>query len=157
MKLVLLDPETTNTIMVTDPVAVEEGPPVPTVNLSSGQSESETTCGQATKDVERMLSQRLLQGYCLLEKACPACHTPLVKQDVASIDKYATLPDGEIAPSNSSISTTSNKQPNPVPGIAYCVQCQAHVVTRASEVELLERKQQKSPCLRRRADNILFV
>jgi Sjogren's syndrome/scleroderma autoantigen 1 (Autoantigen p27) len=36
--------------------------------------------------IEHLLSQRLLNGFCLLEKACPACAVPLVKQPLLSDD-----------------------------------------------------------------------
>ena len=94
---------------------------------------------QVNHDVERLLSERLLQGFCLLERACPSCATPLVKQDPASaaiIDKYNLRKSH----SDSTCSTTGTLQP--VPGVAYCVKCQAHVVTGAEDMEILESRQQ---------------
>ena len=133
---------------------MESGAGPESADLSATRSDGEVTVstfGQTTKEVERLLSERLVQGYVLLEKACPACATPLIKQDVASsapiLDKYA-LPHSRSSHSSSSNSSTgSSRQQNPVPGIAYCVQCRAHVVTRASEVEFLERKQRKGQIL----------
>ena len=99
---------------------------------ATGQSPN-SSFEQINHDVERLLSERLLQGFCLLERACPSCATPLVKQDLASaaiIDKYNLRKSD--SGSTSSISGTLQ----PVPGVAYCVMCQAHVVTCAAEMEI---------------------
>ncbi len=91
-------------------------------------------------EIEKLLSEKLLQGYLLLEKACPSCATPLVKlQTNFSLDKdddvsYNTSVEPVLVPSE------SFDQPFcPVAGVPFCVSCQSHVVTEESEVRLLEK------------------
>lgn len=91
-------------------------------------------------EIEKLLSEKLLQGYLLLEKACPSCATPLVKQQINStVDK-----DDEVSHNTSVepllVPSESFDQPFcPVAGVPFCVSCQSHVVTEESEVRLLEK------------------
>lgn len=98
-------------------------------------------------EVERLLSERLLQGFCLLERACPACTTPLVRLTPAETKTDHNLDNDskpiDMAPSmvtSDTMTTLSSSSPMaPVAGVAFCVKCQAHVVSETAEVDLLER------------------
>lgn len=91
--------------------------------------------------VERLLSERLVEGFLLLEKACPACATPLVKRNSFSpkhsldhvIQEYDNFTYG------AGVDTVAYESPiQPLLGVPFCVSCQAHVVTTPDEVQLLE-------------------
>ena len=86
--------------------------------------------------IEQLLSEKLLQGYVLLEKACPACMTPLVKRNLEDMQ------DDNVAPIEKPIVVPSQSfdQPfHPVEGVPFCVACQSHVVTEESEIAILEK------------------
>jgi len=105
--------------------------------------------------VERLLSERLLEGFLLLEKACPACSTPLVKEPLDDDQQRppSTLPGGDgggkltkkdaalirmINSQESNLSETT-KSAHPIQGIPFCVSCKAHVITDESEVKFLDQ------------------
>ncbi|VEU35889.1 unnamed protein product [Pseudo-nitzschia multistriata] len=94
--------------------------------------------------LEQMLSEKLMQGYVLMESTCPKCSTPLVKNhqmvprslqcpssdqnDTRRVDKCVLLPQ------------ESFDQPfKPVEGVPVCVQCNSHVITQETEVSILEQ------------------
>jgi len=85
--------------------------------------------------IEERLSERLLQGFVLLEKNCPVCATPLVKNQPKHSDDDAYEPTREPM----MVSSASFEQPfNPVDGVPFCVACSSHVVTQESEVQLIQ-------------------
>lgn len=106
--------------------------------------------------IERLLSSRLLSGYCLLEKSCPACSVPLVKCPFPQIDENGNQSNSFHQISYSSVGETNDdrtvfdtesrgatvespsKKISPIPGVPFCVYCEAHVVTDHDEVEMLE-------------------
>lgn len=107
--------------------------------------------------VERLLSERLVDGYLLLEKACPACATPLVKREAGwsprSLGSRSARQQPMHGPSSNfegtkscdnltygaGIDSVAYESPiQPIAGVPFCVSCQAHVVTNADEVVVLE-------------------
>mmetsp|Transcript_24566 Transcript_24566/g.51906 ORF Transcript_24566/g.51906 Transcript_24566/m.51906 type:complete len:1230 (+) Transcript_24566:184-3873(+) len=116
-----------------------EPPPRPT-------EENEDSRDMAIKEarLEQLLSEKLMQGYVLMETSCPKCLTPLVKNhqmvprtlycrsndynDTKTIDKCVLLPQ------------KSFEQPfKPVNGVPICVSCNSHVITQESEISILEQ------------------
>jgi hypothetical protein len=102
--------------------------------------------------VEHLLSERLLDGFLLLERACPACTTPLVKEPLdlknhnkgqqtlsPTSSKKAMSIIHQIHTQESTIScATTPRAPSPIPGLPFCVNCKAHVVTQESEIQYLD-------------------
>ena len=88
-------------------------------------------------EIERLLSEKLLEGYTLMERICPSCATPLVKNKnnhAMEESKQKQNVEAFVVPSK------SFEQPfQPVLGVPFCVSCQAHVVTEESEISVLER------------------
>lgn len=101
--------------------------------------------------VERLLSEKLLSGMILMEKACPVCSTPLVKAEQQQL-----LPSGQTirqkphfglksliddtrSSDESSSGTSAISVVEPVAGIPFCVSCQAHVVSHPNEVQALQQ------------------
>ena len=88
------------------------------------------------EEVEIMLSDRLVEGCVLLDKSCPACVTPLLKQmDGFEAD---TSGDNSLKKGKSRESSKSNQTLTPIDGVPFCVACQAHVVTSTDEVDKVE-------------------
>lgn len=93
--------------------------------------------------LEQLLSEKLMQGYVLMETCCPKCATPLVKnhhmvpktlgsysrdEGDVRVDKCVLLP------------TESFDQPfKPVDGVPMCVACNSHVITQETEIGILEQ------------------
>lgn len=88
--------------------------------------------------VEKLLSEKLLNGFVLLETCCPACSTPLVKNNGL---KSSANDSGSNAKKDPFVLPSSSfDQPfRPVAGVPMCVICNSHVVTQESEIELLEQ------------------
>lgn len=87
--------------------------------------------------IEQMLSEKLMQGYILLEKSCPTCATPLVKQVVEEDSDHRAT---KAVDTPVLVSSQSFDQPfRPVAGVPFCVACQSHVVTEEAEISILER------------------
>ena len=87
-------------------------------------------------EIERLLSEKLLEGYILMERICPSCATPLVKNkiDEEKEKKANNALEPFVVPSK------SFDQPfQPVLGVPFCVSCHAHVVTDESEISILEK------------------
>lgn len=85
--------------------------------------------------IELLLSEKLMDGYVLLEKSCPVCSTPLVK-------KSDDGDEGGKAHHFSPIMVPSGKFEapfNPVEGVPFCVGCTSHVITQESDISILER------------------
>ena len=95
----------------------------------TGTAVTPTQTSNETEDelVERLLSERLLAGFVLMETACPVCQTPLVKQEM---------------PEESDESHVGSMQSNvsPICDIPFCVRCPAHVITDESQVAILEQE-----------------
>lgn len=94
--------------------------------------------------LEQLLSEKLMQGYVLLESSCPVCSTPLVKNhqmvpknlSSGSSDSYE---DGQL-PKHVLLPRESFDQPfRPVEGVPICVTCNSHVITQETEVSILEQ------------------
>ncbi|KAG7337904.1 hypothetical protein IV203_022434 [Nitzschia inconspicua] len=87
--------------------------------------------------IEQLLSEKLMEGYVLLESSCPVCSTPLVKNEISSKDgrkESSKMPKPVILSSNS-----FDKPFKPVDGVPICIVCRSHVVTHESEISILER------------------
>jgi hypothetical protein len=90
---------------------------------------------QDDEHIEQLLSEKLMEGYVLLEKSCPVCSTPLVKDNG---DEEDELVHKEIDPVM--IPKGSFIQPFiPVQGVPLCVACTSHVVTQDNEVSILSK------------------
>jgi Sjogren's syndrome/scleroderma autoantigen 1 (Autoantigen p27) len=90
---------------------------------------------QDDEHIEQLLSEKLMEGYVLLEKSCPVCSTPLVK-GVADDEDEGVFK--EIEPVM--IPKGSFMQPFiPVEGVPLCVACTSHVVTQDNELNILTK------------------
>jgi hypothetical protein len=100
-------------------------------------------------EVEHLLSERLLDGFLLMERSCPSCTTPLVKQPLndAGIQPWtpkeskkaiSIIQKIQSQESPMSCSMTPRQAPAPIPGVPFCVNCKAHVVTHESEIHHLD-------------------
>ena len=86
--------------------------------------------------IEQLLSEKLMEGYVLLEKSCPACATPLVKNQDEDDDDEPV--EKEIDPVM--IPRAKFTEPfHPVQGVPFCVACISHVVTQESEINVLQK------------------
>ena len=86
--------------------------------------------------IEMLLSEKLMQGYVLLEKSCPVCATPLVKKN--PVDEEEAENDAPVAP----VMVPSGSFDKPfrvVEGVPFCVGCTSHVITQECEISILER------------------
>lgn len=87
--------------------------------------------------IEQLLSEKLMEGYVLLEKSCPVCSTPLVKNHDGD-DEDEEPVQKEIEPVM--IPKGSFTQPfKPVAGVPFCVACSSHVITQEGEISILEK------------------
>jgi hypothetical protein len=106
--------------------------------------------GRADEElVEQKLSEKLMEGFLLLEKACPCCATPLVKQeesdDVLLLQQQAVTTTTEAnstksQKSDDDMSSTLQTTVTPIAGIPFCVTCQAHIVTNEVEAVALQER-----------------
>lgn len=97
-------------------------------NLSNGMDQEEAR-------IEQFLSEKLMEGYVLLEKSCPVCSTPLVKNHEGDEDEEPVQKDVDPV----MIPNGSFKQPfRPVAGVPLCVSCNSHVITQECEISILE-------------------
>lgn len=108
------------------------------------------------KQVEELLSEKLLEGYALLDTACPKCVTPLVKRKSSALSPkmlhrpvssrptspYVSMStiSVQVQPSGSNAgSIDANAHTfHPVSNVPICVSCQAHVVTCQADIDTLE-------------------
>ena len=107
--------------------------------------ESEVDDGQ----IEMLLSEKLKQGYTLMESLCPACSTPLVRSNNAmgqhqhqqqQHQHFIDLSQGDPEKFPILVPSQSFEQPfQPVVGVPFCVSCTAHVVTGGKDVDALEQ------------------
>jgi hypothetical protein len=85
--------------------------------------------------IELLLSEKLMKGYLLLEKSCPVCATPLVKNGPPGDEEND---EENVKPLM--VPSHSFDQPfRPVVGVPFCVSCQSHVITQECEISILER------------------
>jgi hypothetical protein len=102
--------------------------------------------------IEQLLSERLLQGFTLLEdQACPVCSTPLILQEPSSGDEDTCTETDEILSSTTSanrVNTTMHSQIQPISGVPFCVACPAHVITEEVHVKFIEQHQEDVDKLR---------
>ena len=92
------------------------------------------TMEQDEAKIEQLLSDKLMEGFVLLDKSCPVCSTPLVKkhegEDEDPVEK-------EVEPVM--IPRGSFTQPfKPIAGVPFCVACTSHVITQECEISVLE-------------------
>jgi hypothetical protein len=88
-------------------------------------------------EIEQLLSERLMEGYILLETSCPVCSTPLVKNCPKGPKEYN---DKFSMKQPVILSSDSFRKPfKPVDGVPICVVCRSHVVTHESDISILER------------------
>lgn len=86
--------------------------------------------------IEQLLSEKLMEGFVLLEKSCPICSTPLVKNQTSDEEEEPVEKDMEPV----MIPSGSFTQPfKPVEGVPFCVSCNSHVITQESEISILEK------------------
>eukprot|EP00977_Amphora_coffeiformis_P014335 scaffold3973_cov161-Amphora_coffeaeformis.AAC.4 len=93
------------------------------------------------EEVEIMLSDRLVEGCVLMEKSCPACVTPLLKQ-MDGLLEPDQLGDNSLKRGKSHETSKSNQTLTPINGVPFCVACQAHVVTSPDEIQKVEEQKQ---------------
>jgi len=90
--------------------------------------------------VERLLSEKLVEGYLLLDNACPVCATPLIKEQQQAkqqveVEEHSKSPKQFMNTSSRSF----DKPLSPILGVPFCVCCQSHVITEADQVRMLEQ------------------
>ena len=100
-----------------------------------------------------LLMERARQGMKIMKKCCPVCATPLCIQSVGP-PKYNAGPDGEtqllkLAEKDSALyneclsksfddgELDNTLEIEPLPGVPFCVNCPAHVVTESSQIDIL--------------------
>jgi hypothetical protein len=143
------------TMPVVADAADSEPPPVPVVDSYLDDIENMVADREVNDDeVEHLLSERLLDGFLLLERACPACTTPLVKQpldtDTSNTEPWTPTESkkaiskiqkmhssGQDSPM-SCATTPATRTPAPIPGVPFCVHCKAHCITHESEIQHLD-------------------
>ena len=93
--------------------------------------------------LEQLLSEKLMQGYVLLESSCPVCATPLVKNHhmvPKSLSVRSESFEGGTFKHNVLLPQDSFDQPfRPVEGVPICVSCKSHVITQETEISILEQ------------------
>mmetsp|Transcript_4955 Transcript_4955/g.5480 ORF Transcript_4955/g.5480 Transcript_4955/m.5480 type:complete len:363 (-) Transcript_4955:41-1129(-) len=92
--------------------------------------------------LEHLLSEKLMEGYVLLETSCPVCSTPLVKNHhmvPKSLSPSAEFEVGNFAKSVLLPSKSFEQPFRPVEGVPICVSCKSHVITQETEVCILEQ------------------
>lgn len=88
------------------------------------------------EEIEDLLSEKLLEGYELIEKSCPGCTTPLIKMDINPTDQTEFLEFPVLIPNRN-----PQKPFEPVEGVPLCVVCNSHVITQDSEMALIEKQE----------------
>jgi hypothetical protein len=97
--------------------------------------------------IEQMLSEKLINGYVLMEATCPKCAVPLVKNHQMVPRSLSNLSGDENDPTNMNVvdkavllPVESFEQPfKPVDGVPMCVGCDSHVITSETEMIILEQ------------------
>eukprot|EP00934_Nitzschia_sp_Nitz4_P002837 Nitzschia sp. Nitz4//scaffold139_size61406//21186//24205//NITZ4_006453-RA/size61406-snap-gene-0.10-mRNA-1//-1//CDS//3329535831//2827//frame0 len=89
--------------------------------------------------IEQMLSEKLMDGFVLLESSCPICSTPLVKNYNDDEDEVEEEEDDDMEPV-----VVQCESDSPIIGVPFCVSCLAHIATHSRENELLEQEQAKA-------------
>eukprot|EP00980_Cylindrotheca_fusiformis_P029017 scaffold22696_cov118-Cylindrotheca_fusiformis.AAC.11 len=119
------------------------------VELNHRYVPDQGTKGKLTEEeVEDLLSERLLEGYQLIEKSCPECTTPLIK-----IENSPQEVDGNLLKTSVLIPNRNPEKPfDPVDGVPVCVACNCHVVTQECEMNILERHETTSGSIAEKPD-----
>lgn len=119
------------------------------VELNHSHVPEQRTAGALTEEqVEDLLSERLLEGYQLIEKSCPECATPLLK-----MDNNPHEVDGNLLNNPVLIPNRNPEKPfEPVAGVPLCVACNSHVVTQECEMNMLERSEASNGSITERRD-----
>jgi Sjogren's syndrome/scleroderma autoantigen 1 (Autoantigen p27) len=105
------------------------------------EHDTTTSSGGASRsineaEIEKLLSDKLMEGYILMETPCPVCSTPLVKNH----SKGSNPNNKSIMKQPVTLSNDSFHKPfKPVDGVPICVVCRSHVVTHESDISILER------------------
>lgn len=97
--------------------------------------------------IEQLLSEKLMDGYVLMEATCPKCAVPLVKNHQMVPRSLSNLSSDENDPTKTSLvdraillPMESFEQPfKPVDGVPMCVACDSHVITQETEIAILEQ------------------
>jgi hypothetical protein len=116
-------------------------PALEPASTTSSCNDGEQFSSLADRQVEQMISEKLMKGYVLCSSGCPMCSTPLVKNQ-SEEKALSTLKTSLNDQSNKFpivVNSESFEQPFvPVIGVPFCVVCQAHVVTSELDVDALE-------------------
>jgi len=93
--------------------------------------------------LEQRLSEKLMEGFVLLEATCPKCvGVPLVKNN-HSVPKSLSRDENDLqtkVEQPAVVAATSFEQPfKPVSGVPVCVACDSHVITQETEIAILEQ------------------
>ena len=104
------------------------------------ENQSNDRGGRDESQIENLLSEKLMDGFVLLEKSCPVCATPLVKSAEIYDDDDNKIISGSVDVKPTLVPSGSFEQPFiPVGGVPFCVSCQSHVITQECEISILER------------------
>lgn len=110
---------------------------------NSHAPEQKTAPGLSEDQIEDLLSEKLMEGYELIEMPCPSCTTPLIKSKSPVEHLKSPLKNPVQIPNRN-----PDKPFEPVGGVPLCVACNCHVVTQQIEMDLLdsaEKKPEPSP------------
>jgi hypothetical protein len=112
-------------------------------------TESEIGREEAISDakIEQLLSEKIMEGYVLMEATCPKCAVPLVKNHQMVPRSLSNLSIDENDPTKKKVvdraillPMESFEQPfKPVDGVPMCVGCDSHVITQETEIAILEQ------------------
>ena len=115
--------------------------PVSTGSTGSSSDNEVARINTIDQCLEQLITEKLMKGYTLLSLACPACASPLIKDDCKAVEVDNSHHPDEQKHGKFPILVASEsfEQPfYPVKGVPYCVSCCAHVVTGEADVEALE-------------------
>ena len=123
--------------------------PVAGVAVATPEAAAEIARQEAIRDAkfEQLLSEKLMDGYVLMEATCPnpRCGLPLIKNNDVVPKSLSIDDDDDLKRTNSNIEhpvclpAESFEQPfQPVNGVPVCVGCNSHVITQEIEIAILE-------------------
>ena len=119
---------------------------VPMTEAEIAPIEDDRTREEAIEDAkyEQLLSEKLMEGYVLMEDLCPnpKCALPLVKNNRA-VPRSLSRDENDPVVGNIDtpvvVPSQSFEQPfKPVDGVPICVGCNSHVITQELELAILE-------------------
>jgi hypothetical protein len=119
------------------------------VELNQSHVPEHRTAPALTEEhIEDLLSEKLLEGYQLIEKSCPECATPLIK-----MENNPQEVDGNLLNTPVLIPNRNPEKPfDAVAGVPLCVACNSHVVTQECEMNILERHETSNGSVADRPD-----